>query len=47
MKTKFTQRKLTEFYKRTPRIGNERCSRCKGLNGTVIFYVVTAIKRRR
>jgi len=34
MKTKFTQRKLTEFIKRPPRIGNERCSRCKGLNGT-------------
>jgi hypothetical protein len=35
MKTKFTQRKLTEFYKRPPRIGNERCSKCRGPNGTV------------
>lgn len=35
MKTKFTQRKLTEFIKRPPRIGNERCSRCKRPNGTV------------
>lgn len=34
MKTKFTQRKLTEFYKRPPRIGNERCSQCKRPNGT-------------
>ena len=34
MKTKFTQRKLTEFYKRPPRIGNERCSGCNGPNET-------------
>ena len=34
MKTKFTQRKLTKFYKRS----HERCSQCKRPNGTTFKY---------
>jgi len=43
MKTKFTQRKLTEFIKRS----HERCSRCKRTNGTTFRYCERCREYRR